>query len=237
MRFYHVVTAKSSAEIEVIKDLKPPRLLLSYFYFRNKPLEQFINDIGYIPEIYLDSGAWSAYTKNKGIALTDYLKYIQENEKWITAYFSLDVVFDSLISYRYWQIMGEKGFNPIPIFHYQEDVKLLQMYAEQTDFIGLGGTVTEPDKNKVADWARMIIWQYPELQFHLLGSSSKKIIDTCDLVSADSSSWFMMAVNGYPKHIKRRTREAKINRAKYNLEQELQSFRIRESPSFLYRCS
>lgn len=222
IKIYHVATDKSSAENEALKQVKPERLLLSYFYFRNKPLDQFIEKIGYTPEIFLDSGAYSAYTKGKGIALTDYLRYISDNQRWIKSYFSLDVMFDSLLSYRYYQIMKEKQYNPIPVFHYGEPLHILQRYAEHTDFIALGGTVPEQNKSKVAEWTQGIIEKHPEIKFHLLGSSSRKIIDTCDLYSCDSSTWIMGAFNGYPKHIKGTTREAKIERAVFNLQKELE---------------
>ncbi|MEH7251917.1 hypothetical protein V7111_07305 [Neobacillus niacini] len=224
MKLYHVAVDSSTAEVEALRQVKPPRLLLSYFYFRNKPLGEYIEKIGYTPEIILDSGAWSAYNKGKGIALTEYLKYIEENKEYIHKYFSLDVIFDSQMSYRYWQIMKEKGYNPIPVFHYGEEAAHLKRYVEQTDYIGLGGTVTIKDKNEVGDWVRMITWQYPDKKFHLLGSSSDKIISTCDLESTDSSTWFMQAIMGKPKHIKGTSREAKIERAIFNLKRELEIY-------------
>ena len=224
MKLYHVAVDTSTAELEALRLVKPPRLLISYFYFRNKPLGEYIERLGYQPEIVLDSGAWSAYTKGKGIALTDYMKYLDENKEWIKSYFNLDVMIDSHMSYRYWQIMKEKGYNPIPVFHYGDDDKTLQRYTNKTDYIALGGTVPIRDKEKVANWTREIIFDYPEIKFHLLGSSSAKIINTCDLESADSSTWFTQAINGKPKHIKGRCRESKIKRAIYNLKQEMEDF-------------
>lgn len=224
IKIYHVAVNSSTAELEALKEVKPPRLLLSYFYFKNKPIKDYVQKLGYQPEIFLDSGAWSTYSKGKGIALTDYLQYIKENNDYIQNYFSLDVIGDSQLSYRYWQIMREKGFHPIPVYHYNAPEMYLNLYTNQTDYIGLGETVPEKDKNKVADWIRMIVWQYPQIKFHLLGSSSEKIIDTCDIESTDSSTWFMQAIMGKPKHIKGNTRESKIERAIYNLQSELKRY-------------
>jgi hypothetical protein len=224
MNIYHVAVDSSTAELESLKEVKPPRLLLSYFYFKNKPLNEYIEKLGYQPDIMLDSGAYSAFTKGKGIALTDYMKYIEENKEYITHYFSLDVIGDSEMSYWYYSIMKEKGFDPLPVYHYGSDEKWLKKYIKESIYIGLGGTVPEKSKSKVSDWVRMITWEYPETDFHLLGSTSDKIIDTCDIASVDSSSWFMQAIMGSPKHIKGRTREAKIKRAKYNLKRELETY-------------
>lgn len=222
MKLYHVAVDSSTAELEVLKHLKPMKLLLSYFYFRNKPLKEYLVKLGYRPEILFDSGAWSAYNKGKDIALTSYMKYLKENETYIYRYFSLDVCYDPELTWWYYKIMLDKGFNPIPVYHYGTDEKWLRKYTNESNYIGLGGTVPITSKIDVANWVRMIVWQYPEIKFHLLGSSSEKIFNTCDLESMDSSSYFMMAINGYPKHIKGTSREAKIERAIYNLQKELE---------------
>jgi hypothetical protein len=62
MHVYFVATDKTSVENEVIKDIKPERLLCSYFYFRTKSFKGYIEKIGYKPLILLDSGAYSAWT-------------------------------------------------------------------------------------------------------------------------------------------------------------------------------
>jgi hypothetical protein len=220
LKIYFVTTNKSKAEFEVLEEIKPPRLLLSYFYFRNKPLSEVVEELGYQPEIMLDSGAYSAHTSGRGIALTDYMRYINENQKYITHYVSLDVFGDNEISFWYYEIMKNKGFDPLPVVHYgAQDMEYLKKYMDQgARYIALGGTVPIKNKWDVSEWVRLLSWQYPEVDFHLLGSSSRKIIDHCDMCSCDSSSWFMMAINGYPKHIKGRDRQAKIKRAKWQME-------------------
>jgi hypothetical protein len=229
MKIYHVAVDTSTAETEALRAVKPPRLLLSYQRFKNKPLSTFTEKLGYVPEeIVIDCGAFSG----KGIALTDYMTYLKENENYITHYMSLDVVerdgeqliVDAEMTYEYYCIMKRKGFNPIPVIHYGYDPEYwLQKYLEKGEtYIALGATVPVKNKWEVSEWVRLLSWQYPEVKFHLLGSSSRKILDHCDVYSVDSSTWFMMAINGYPKHIKGYSREAKIERAKFNLQKELE---------------
>lgn len=214
----------STAELEALQEVKPSRLLLSYFYFRNKPLKCYVERLGYKPEIMLDSGAYSAWTKGKGIALTDYMKYIEENKEYISSYVNLDVFGDNEMSFDYYSIMKRKDFNPVPVVQYGDDhMKWLERYYQLGErFIALGGTVPIKNKWEVSDWVRLLAWQYPEVKFHLLGSSSRKIIDHCDMYSCDSSTWFMMAVMGKPNHIKGTSRQAKMERAKFNLKKELE---------------
>lgn len=220
MKIYHVTTKRTS-EIAAIKEAQPPRLLLSYFYFKRTRLEDFVKRLGYMPEIMLDSGAWTAFNSGENIRLEDYQKYIQDNRSFISSYLSLDVLFDSDRSFSNWQEMKRNGFDPIPVFHYKEDENYLKKYIDHSKIIGLGGTVPESSKTKVAEWVRLLCWQYPEIDFHLLGSSSRKILDSCDLSSVDSSTWIMQAVNGRPNHIKGRDQESKIRRAIFNLKNEM----------------
>lgn len=218
---YHVVTNASTAEIEAIKEVKPPKLLLSYFYFRNKPLKEFMNLIGYKPKIMLDSGAYSAWNKGRNISPIDYMNYIQSNEEYINNYISLDVIGDSDLTMKYYEILKLKGFYPIPVFHFGDDKRYLEGYINKGhDYIALGNTVPITNKRKVVAWINELMSVYP-VDFHLLGSSSKEIMENTNLYSCDSSSWIMMAVNGYPKHIKGKSRESKIKRAIYNLKREL----------------
>lgn len=224
MIIYHVFTGKSTAELEAIRKAQPQYLLLSYFYVKNKPLQQFVEQLGYRPHILLDSGAFSAHTQGKGIALTDYMQYIKDNEPYISEYMNLDVFQDNEMSFAYFNIMKMKGFKPIAVVQYgTNETEWLEKYIELGESrIALGGTVPITNKSVVANWIRLLTWQYPDIKFHLLGSSSKKITDTCDLFSCDSSTWMMQALNGKPGHIKGKSREAKIQRAIFNLRQEIQ---------------
>lgn len=187
-------------------------------------MKAYCEKLGYQPEILLDSGCFSAFNKGKGIALTDFMKYIQDNKEFITHYINLDVIQDNDMSFDYYKIMKKKGFQPIPVLQYGEnDEYWLDKYiSEGETYIALGGTVGIKNKQQVAEWVRMISWLYPNVNFHLLGSSSRKISDSCDIYSMDSSTWFMMAINGYPHHIKGTSRESKIERATYNLIRELE---------------
>jgi hypothetical protein len=217
MNVYFVCT-NDSAEKEVIKELKPNKLLLSYFYFKNKKLEDFVNELGYQPEILLDSGAYSAWSKGKNISPIDYMNYIVTNRKYIDKYITLDVIGEPELTVKYYEIMKLKNFDPIPVFHYGDHEDYLKLYLKEgCKYIALGNTVPIKDKNKVASWVNTLTEKYPNVYFHLLGSSSKKVTQNTELFSVDSSTWIMMAMNGFPKEIKGKSREAKIERAKFQM--------------------
>jgi hypothetical protein len=197
MKIYYCHSGRAD-ETEVIREIRPENLLLSYFYFKNKPLQGVIEKLGYKPNILLDSGAYTAFTTGKNIALPDYIKYIQENINHIENYISLDVIGDSYLSYQYFIIMREKGLKPIPVFHYNEDYIYLARYYRDSDCIALGGCVGK-DKTKVIQWVKTVTGLYSDMRFHLLGSSSPEIINNTTLFSCDSSTWIKKAFNGNVK--------------------------------------
>ena len=125
----YFVTSGLREEMEVIRNVRPPRLLCSYWYFKNRSLCDFCNSIGYHPEIMLDSGAYSAFTKGQSVNLIDYMKYIERNAEYITRYIALDVIGDLFTTKAYYEIMRNKGFDPIPVYHHGEDQFLLQYYV------------------------------------------------------------------------------------------------------------
>ena len=214
---YFVTTGRTD-EIAVLQKVKPPRLLCSYWYFKSKPLEAFCEKLGYKPEIMLDSGAFSAHAAGKNVNLLDYLNYIEANSAFLSHYISLDVIGDDPLTRYFYEIMRFKGYDPIPVFHYNGDPETLQYYLDNgKTLIALGGTVPVADKTQVVQWCEKLSESHPELQFHLLGSTSSKLLECKSIVSCDASTWYMQAVNGTPASIPGKTREAKRMRAEANL--------------------
>jgi hypothetical protein len=226
MKLYFVVTDKTSEEVEVIRQLRPPQLLASYFYFRVKGIGKLIEKIGYTPEILLDSGAFSAWNTGKNISIIDYMAFIDANKKYIGKYIALDVVGDADLTRWYYEIMRFKGYEPIPVFHYGDDFEYLDYYLEKGErTIALGGSAKMRSKPTVAAWCSDVIGRHPEINFHLLGSSSRQITDHCDLSSCDSSTWIIGAFNGRPKHIPGKTRASKVARAEWNMRKLMDEYK------------
>lgn len=223
MRTYFVTWNKSD-EINVIKKLKPSHILISYWCFKNKDLGEWVSSLGYKPIILLDSGAYTAYGQNKDkpknkqktIDLKRYIKYIRYFNEYIDFYISLDVIDDGEASKTNYRTMLRMGLYPIPVFHYSKENNeaLLKSYRMwKCNIIALGGSVKIRDKQVVRNWVIKMIMKYPGQKYHLLGSTSSKITSLCGLTSCDSTSWIMMAKNGYPKHIQGNACEDKKNRA------------------------
>lgn len=221
----YFVTTGLADELRVIKAVKPPRLLCSYWHFKNKPLSSLCEAIGYKPEIMLDSGAYSAYTRGKHVSLLAYMHYIAANDEYITQYMALDVIGDMVSTQTFYDLMYAKGFRPIPVYHYGAGHSLIRHYLlTGAKTIALGGTVPIKNKYEVAKWCDGLAKLYPGVAFHLLGSASPKILTCSSLASCDSSAWYLQAINGRPATIPGRGREAKLARAKANMIDTMEVF-------------
>lgn len=217
MVIYFVTTAKRE-ELEVIKEIQPPNVLVSYWYFKNKPLSDFCSQIGYKPNILLDSGAYSAFTKKKSVNIVDYMRYIDDNKDFITDYVALDVIGNTQLTIALYELMKKMGYKPIPVYHYGENPSVLYQYMNLGENkIALGGTVPIKNKTTVATWCNNLSTSYQDVRFHLLGSTSKEVMENSSVSSCDSSSWYMLAVNGFPKDIPGKSRAATLERAKYQM--------------------
>lgn len=227
----YFVTTGLREELQVIKQLHPPRLLCSYWYFKNKPLAKFCEELGYRPEILLDSGAYSAYTKGKNVNLLDYLAYIKANKSYISRYIALDVIGDHQTTRLLYYLMKSMGLDPVPVIHYGDDLEMITDYMTSgAKLIALGATVRIRDKREVARWCAKVKQKYQEVDLHLLGSCSPVLLQNGALKSCDASSWYIQAVNGKPSTIPGKTREAKIARAEANMRRTMEVFD--ENPIF-----
>lgn len=224
MKLYFVTTGLWE-EVQVIRKVRPPRLLCSYWYFKARPLDKFCEDIDYHPEILLDSGAYSAYTKDKRVNVLDYIDYIRANRAHVSEYITLDVIGDPHTTYLLWELMKKTGLDPLPVVHYGTDLNVMGRYLDGgVRRIALGSTVPVRDKSSVAGWCADIKKLYPEAKLHLLGSSSQAILRSGALESCDSSTWYMQAVMGRPTSIPGKDREAKMSRAEINMRGLMEVF-------------
>ena len=215
----YFVTTTNREEWEVIKEIKPPNVLVSYWYFKNKPLSDLCSYIGYKPNILLDSGAYSAFTKNKSVNIIDYMTYIDNNKDYLVDYVALDVIGNSQLTTALYELMKRMLYSPVPVYHYGENASVLHKYINLGETkIALGGTVPIKNKTLVVKWCNELCTSFPKVKFHLLGSTSKEVLENSKVSSCDSSSWYMMAINGFPKEIVGKSRDAKIERAKYQMK-------------------
>ena len=145
---------------------------------------------------FLDSGAFTAFTKGVEINIEDYATFVHTHKDNITVASSLDAIGDAAKSYELYIQLRQMGCDVIPVFHCREDVKWLDKYLDEgCEYIALGGMVPEA-KPWLAKWLDTL-WQYhltdeagePIVKVHGFGMTILDFMVAYPWYSVDSSSW------------------------------------------------
>lgn len=156
-------------------------------------------------KIFLDSGAFSAFTQGVKIDLPGYCEYIKRNIDIIEKVDNdlmasvLDGIGDPLLTWQNQKAMEMQGVRPLPCFHYGEDEKYLEYYIANYSYITLGGMVPVSTP-QLFIWLDRIWSKYlcdgsgkPRLKVHGFGVSQLDIMQRYPWYSCDSSSWVQVA--------------------------------------------
>lgn len=193
IKFYFVYNGNLQ-EREAIKKCRPPNLMINYIYFKNKTIEQLNESFGYKANYMVDSGAFTQNNRGEPPDIFGYINWLEKNMDDLEYYIAPDVMHDGERTYENFAFMKSQGFNPVPVFHYKTDIKWMDRYAEMGEkFVALGSTVPERKKSLVRMWINELSVRYLDIEFHVLGTSRREIIDHCDLKSCDSSGWIKTA--------------------------------------------
>lgn len=180
--------------------------LESYHYVhRQKYVDQMRRDG---VKVFLDSGAFSAFTKGIKVDIKAYCRYIQENADIIecidgnTCASVLDAIGDAQGTYNNQVAMEKLGVRPLPCYHYGEDTRYLDWYVKNYDHITIGGMVPISTPQLLLWLDR--IWEKhltdgagrPLLKVHAFGVTSGTLMKRYPWYSVDSSSWVQTAING-----------------------------------------
>lgn len=193
-------------ESELARRKEKSCLLESYHYIHRQKFVDYIRADK--EQVFLDSGAFSAYTKGVDVDIDAYCDYIKRNddiikkEDGILCASVLDGIGDPLKTYENQCYMESKGAKPLPCFHYGEDERYLEYYVANYDYITLGGMVpiSTPQLRIWLDrlWDRYLTdgSGRPRLRVHGFGLTNIPLMERYPWFSVDSSSWVQLAAFG-----------------------------------------
>lgn len=181
-------------------------ILESYHYIHR---ESFVKKIRKDKkQIFLDSGAFSAFTQGIEVDLPAYCDYIKRNSDIIEHVDGvplasvLDGIGDPLKTWQNQQLMEELGVRPLPCFHYGEDERYLEWYISKYDYITIGGMVPISTPQLYL-WLDRIWNDYltdsagnPKVRVHGFGLTTLGLMLRYPWYSVDSSSWVQIARTG-----------------------------------------
>lgn len=158
-------------------------------------------------DLFLDSGAFTAFTKKEIIASEIYADYVKRTAGYWTVCSSLDVIGHgdaaAQASYDVFQILHRLGAAVIPVFHVREPDAWLERYiAEGHPYIAIGGMVPEA-KSWLKDrldhlWGHVLTNPNgtPKVKVHGFGLTTFTLMFRYPWYSVDSTSWLMTGVYG-----------------------------------------
>ena len=175
-------------------------------------------------KLFIDSGAFSAWTKGKIIDVDEYINWINQRSDFIDLYGQIDVIPGDIrhgataeqvkeaaqATWENYLYMRPKMVKPeglLYTFHVGEPYDYLRNALEWRDdkgdlipYIALGGMVGKPmpvKRSFLATCFKIISESSnPNIKVHAFGMTSLDLLESYPITSADSTSWIMAGANG-----------------------------------------
>lgn len=199
-----------------LKEAQHRELLGSFFHLSNSANHRAMITPDQF-RFFLDSGAFSAWTKGSVIDIDEYCAFIKANIEHIDVYPCLDVIpgkpgahnateaeRDSAAeaTWRNYLYMVGEGLDPIPVFHYGEDWRHLERMVDYgCSYIGVGGLVGVPGPLRIL-WLDRLFKRIvdergmPKVKTHGFGMTSVSLIFRYPWHSVDSTTWIKITMSG-----------------------------------------
>lgn len=180
--------------------------LESYHYIHRPKAVERIRREGV--KVFLDSGAFSAFSMGVDVDLGKYCDYIHKNIDIIEHIDGqplasvLDAIGDADGTWRNQRAMEDRGVRPLPCYHYGEPIEVLEYYIANYSYITIGGMVpiSTPQLKLWLDrlWADYLTDDTgaPIVKVHGFGLTSLPLMMRYPWYSVDSSTWVQWAANG-----------------------------------------
>jgi hypothetical protein len=175
-------------------------ILDSYHYIGNERMVNRIRGTG--RKVFLDSGAFSAYTLGKQVDIKAYCDYIKKNKDIFEVVSVLDAIGDHDQTYINQKFMESRGVYPLPCYHYGEPEAVLEYYATSYEYITIGGMVPISTP-QLEIWLDRIWGRYltngdgsARIKVHGFGLTSVPLMARYPWYSVDSSSWVQLGGMG-----------------------------------------
>lgn len=169
------------------------RQLLSFHYMPKLVKSKKIKMIDYFgkhKELFVDSGAYSAFTQGVKIDIYDYIDFLEFHKPEL--YANLDDIADWEQTLKNQKIMEAEGLNPLPVWHAKEPMNVLRDYVGSYDIVGVGfGTLKSNDDKK--QLAKTVSQEFPKQKFHFFAITHLDFLAEYDIFSADSTGWLLRA--------------------------------------------
>lgn len=146
-------------------------------------------------DLFLDSGAFSAMSIGVKLNLHEYISFINRYGHMFKIIASLDVIWSPEKSLEnYHDIRDHCKYKVIPTFHHTEPWEYLDIYAKETDHIGIGGMASLNTIGRI-DFIGMVVKRArkinPKIKFHGFAVGTTTAIQRVGnlIESVDTTRW------------------------------------------------
>lgn len=177
-----------------------PYRLESYHYIGKKSLVEKTRNDG--NKVFLDSGAFSAFSLGISVDIGQFCDYCHENADFIDQVSVLDAIGDYKGTFHNQREMEKRGVMALPCYHYGEPYDVGLHYADNYEYITLGGLVPISTQQMIM-WLDEIferVLTRPDGQMkckvHGFGVTSLPVMLRYPWFSVDSSTWVQWGAFG-----------------------------------------
>jgi len=166
------------------------RMLVSYYFYRDTDLKTLIEAFPEPPDVFADSGAYSAYTLGGEVTVDGYAEWVNQWKHYFTAYANLDVIQNPKATLDNQRALESLGLTPLPVFHGGDPWEYYEGYLAEYPWVCLGGMVAR-DKDAIMRWLvkAFTMARDADVCLHGFGQTNHTLLSAFPWYSVDSSSW------------------------------------------------
>lgn len=169
---------------------QPRHVLISYYGLRKKEFPK----ITCTKDVFLDSGAYSAWTHKTTLDVHEYAQFVAKNLPYIRQYANLDVKGSVEKTIENQKALEEHGLTPLPVFHVNtKRWDVLEEYISKYEYIALGAIAGEKAGRKPLEQLLNEVFRRvkrnPMTKFHGFGLTQQWCLEEYPFFSVDSTSW------------------------------------------------
>lgn len=188
--------ASSQKDVDMLKLCKVKNILISFAYMDK--VQEDLSDLSHtFDKIFIDSGAFTAQSKELNLDLDKYIEYLNENKQYIFTAAQLDVVGDvdaTVDNYEYMIDHGCEWVSPVLQGMYPYCLSRIKKVGLHTDYIHVGNNGWYHDRG--IDSEEKIFTLPRNYKYHGLARAGEQSWRRKAYYSTDSSSWLAAAQYG-----------------------------------------